>query len=71
MAERDVAVRMAVEDAPLRLFEGVRVVVRRPVREQDDVAGGDRLTVELDVVPRVATDRVRLSGEVGDYGDDT
>ena len=50
VAERDVAVRVPVEDAPLGLVEGARVVVRRAVGEQDDVAGRDRLAVELDVM---------------------
>ena len=50
------AVRVAIEDAALGLREGARVVVRRAVGEEDDVAGGDRLAVEVDVVRRVPTE---------------
>ena len=56
VAERDVAVRVAVEDAALGIVKGARVVVRRAVREEDDIAGRDRLAMHLDVVRRVAAE---------------
>ena len=71
VAERDVPVRVPVEDAPVGIRKRARVVVRRPVGKQDDVAGRDGLAVELEVVRRVAAedlDRRDVAEELVDRG---
>ena len=54
MAERDVAIWPAVENALIRVRKDPWVVVGGAVAEQDDVAGGDRLAVDVEVVCRVS-----------------